>query len=370
MTRSLVGLMGALLSAALLSGCSIIEHVVNDANQVHRVSLTTEQTTAKAADGAYENLYPKRPEYPVTCKEDCYPPHPDVVCETPAEHCQYQGQRPDFDSDTGFDIHWLGHATFKITSPDGQVFLFDPVSEEFDWPINWAHELTGGFTRETPQWLSEHAQNKVDAVLYSHLHYDHFNKADIKALGADPTYFVHLDTADYLPTAGLKIMEVDWFASHQMGATRVQAMPAHHFNSRYWVPFIYNDDEQALWGGWLLESEGKTLFFAGDTGYSEHFKEINRQVGDIDICLMPIASYHHDTHGRWYRYVHTTPEDTLIAAQELGCKVVIPWGYGNKSWKMGDRSTHAPLLRLLKMQQDLEIEIPLLILNEGDRVAL
>jgi len=260
MTRSLVRLFAVLLSTALFSGCSIIEHVVNDANQVHRVSRTTEQDpqfTQKAADGAYQNLYPKRPEYPVTCAEDCYPPHPDVVCESAGENCRYQGERPDIAATTGFKVHWIGHATFKITSPDGQLFLFDPVSEEFDWPINWAHELTGGFTREAPEWLPQPTEQQIDAVLYSHLHYDHFNKADIKRLGADPTYFVHLGTADYFPTAGLNIMEVDWFASHQMGATKVQSIPAHHFNGRYWVPFLYSDDEQALWGGWLLENQGK-----------------------------------------------------------------------------------------------------------------
>ncbi len=118
-------------------------------------------------------------------------------------------------------------------------------------------------------------------------------------------------------------------------------VPAHHFNSRK----LFDDFNRALWGAWLIEHNGKKLFFAGDTGYSAHFSDIQQRYGDIDICLLPIASYYHETDGAWYRYVHTTPEDALTAAEELNCKVMIPWGYGNGSWQMGDHSSHSALLR-------------------------
>ena len=49
---------------------------------------------------------------------------------------------------------------------------------------------------------------------------------------------------------------------------------------------------------------------------------------------------------------------------------MIPWGYGNGSWQMGDISSHSPLLRLLHMQRQLNSQVPLLILNEGDSVQL
>jgi len=361
----------------LISSCSIVDHVQGDTNQVHRIQPTTGGTN-KATDGRYENLFPKLADYPLTCSENCYAPHQDVACDEPAEQCHYIGKSatevaanldPQL-TNSGFEVHWLGHASFLVTTANGQQFLFDPVSDEFDWPVNWAHELTGGFTRQTPQWPASKTLSKVDAVLYSHLHYDHFNKADIKKIGNQPTYFVHLDTAEHLPAANLTVKEMDWFTHTEVGDTRVHALPAHHFNSRIWVPFIYDDNEQALWGGWLLEHNGKTLFFAGDTGYSKHFETINDTYGAIDVCLIPIASYHHETQGKWYRYVHTTPEDALQAAIDLDCRVMIPWGYGNTSWKMGDKSTHAPLLRLLNMKKEVAEDLPLLILNEGENVLL
>jgi L-ascorbate metabolism protein UlaG (beta-lactamase superfamily) len=67
--------------------------------------------------------------------------------------------------------------------------------------------------------------------------------------------------------------------------------------------------------------------------------------------------------------VHTTPEDAVIAAQELNCKVVIPWGYGNASWKMGDKTSHSALFRLLHMKEQLKTDIPWYVLNEGDSVS-
>lgn len=357
----------ALLS---LQACSIL----GDTNEVTRV-VPSEGATQKAEDGRYENLYPKRPTYPVTCEEDCYLPHPLVECQQMregayGEDCLFVGENNQPGLETGFVVKWLGHASFLVTTPDQKQFLFDPVSNDFDRPVNWAFHLIGGHRRQRPHWPDEEQLQSIDAVLYSHLHYDHFSKRDIRAMGNQPTYFVHLDTASYLPRRGLSIYEMDWFTSVDINETRIHAVPAHHFNSRIWIPFIYNDDEKALWGGWILEQGGKTLFYAGDTGYSQHFKRIHEQYGDIDVCLIPIASYHHDKHSRWYRYVHTTPEDTLVAAQELNCKVLIPWGYGNASWQMGDHSSHAPLIRLFNMYDRMESEVPLYILNEGDSVQL
>ena len=118
----------------------------------------------------------------------------------------------------------------------------------------------------------------------------------------------------------------------------------------------------------MLETQGKTLFFAGDTGYSPHFKSIAERFGNIDVCLLPIASYFSENDPKWYREVHTTPEDALTAAKDLGCRVVVPWGYGNRSWRMGDKTSHSALFRLLHMNDKLNNDIPLYLLNEDEEV--
>lgn len=353
----------ALMLGAGLTACAV----------PNRVSVVSEGGLLPSlVEGRYSNLYRGKQQYPHTCSEDCYPVREELQCETPspASACRYVGARPGLKDKTGFSLQWHGHASFSITTPDGKQLLIDPVSEQFDWPVNWAHSLFGGSSRVAPPTLGVAEFARADAVLYSHLHYDHFNKRDLEKVGANAEFLVPPGMADYFPDQGYLIKEVYWFSSVKIGDTEIQGMPAHHFNSRYWVPFIYDDHEKALWSGWLLKHGGKTLFFAGDTGYSRHFADIRARVGAIDICLLPIASYHHATEGAWYRHVHTTPEDALAAAKDLGCKLLIPWGYGKHSWGMGDISSHAPLQRLLKEYPAQGQDIPLLILNEGERVAL
>lgn len=358
--------MGVLLSGALLlTACStpnkVQRHLGKDA--------VIQQFTEGEHKGTYRNLYRtpvEQRQYPANCEADCYPAHQAVECKTPGQDCRYTGVQQAPVLTSGFRLQWLGHASFLVNTPDGQQLLFDPVFGQFDWPVNWAQHFAGIIKRPYTPTLSAEQLAATDAVLYSHLHYDHFSHASIEQIGNSPTYYLPLGMADYMPEAGYNIVEQAWYSHSQQGELNIHLVPAHHFNSRK----LFNDQNQAMWGGWLLEHNGKTLFFAGDTGYSAHFKDIQQKYGDIDICLLPIASYHHETEGDWYRYVHTTPEDALIAANELGCKVMIPWGYGNASWQMGDISSHSPLLRLLHMQQQLDSQVPLLILNEGDSVQL
>ena len=355
------------LALLLIAGCTS-----NTVQRIESADSVVKYRKAKSDDvpRRFGNLYPGKKEYPTTCTENCYPASELVQCQAPAENCRFVGTQQPPQPDSGFAVRWLGHASFYIQSPDGSKLLLDPVSGQFDWPVNWAFYLTENFNRKTPSWPTRGEMGDIDAVLYSHIHYDHFNKDDIAAIGTGAEYFAPLNFAEHFPEDGYRINEMAWYASKSLGEMAVHFVPAHHFSSRIWVPYLYEDNDMTLWGGWVLEHQGRKLFFAGDTGYSDHFKDINKRYGDMDVCLMPIASYFHKENGEWYRYVHTTPEDALIAAKELGCKTMIPWGYGNASWKMGDHSSHSALLRLLKVHEDMQSDIPLHILNEGDEVAL
>lgn len=355
-----------IISFVLLVGCSVSNHVTH----VEQTTSIIKYQKNTASSVRFSNLYPENKSYPVTCTENCYQASPMLECETPGENCRFIGKNLKPKVNTGFSFRWLGHASFYIKSPEGSSLLLDPVSEQFDWPVNWAFKLTAGFFRNDPVWPSASEIDDVDAVLYSHIHYDHFNKDDIRKIGKNAQYFSPLGFAKHFPNDGYNINEMAWFSKKKLVELTINFVPAHHFSNRIWLPYIYEDNDESLWGGWIIEHQGQRIFFAGDTGYSKHFKDIQQRYGDMDVCLMPIASYYHKENGAWYRYVHTTPEDALIAAQELNCKVMIPWGYGNASWKMGDHSSHSALLRLLHMHKKMNSKIPLYILNEGEEVIL
>ncbi len=358
--------LSGLFAAILLTACSS----PNSVNVIAGIGTVTPLKTQGEQAGRYQNLYPGNKQYPTTCSGNCYAASEQLVCDDTNSQCQYQAKQTVPTINSGFTVRWLGHASFYIKSPNGEQLLIDPVKDQFDSPVDLAFKLTGGIYRKPGFWPTRTELSNLDAVLYSHIHYDHFNKADIEEIGNAPRYLVPLGFADNFPTGGFNISEMAWYANTQINDLTIHALPAHHFSSRILVPFIYDDHNKDLWNGWLLEQSGQTLFFAGDTGYSKHFQDIKQKYGEIDVCLMPIASYYHEQDGKWYRYVHTTPEDALNAAKELSCKVMIPWGYGNSSWQMGDHSSHSALLRLLHMYKVMNEPVPLYILNEGEQVQL
>ncbi|KZN38529.1 hypothetical protein N480_12815 [Pseudoalteromonas luteoviolacea S2607] len=340
-------------------------------NKVERLTSSTEVKYKKTEGYTHQfaNTYKRPKSYPQTCEHDCYPSSEDIQCQSDMEQCKYVGSNPalSVEDANAFSIRWLGHASFVITTPTNETILVDPVTKQFDWPIDWAFtNLAGGFYRQLPPRAAKEEMASVQAVVYSHIHYDHFNKSDIEQIGNNAKYLTPLNFADYFPTGGYDIVEMPWYSSYSVGESKLHFVPAHHFSNRIVIPFITNDDDETLWGGWLLENKDKKVFFAGDTGYSGHFKDIHKVYGDIDVCLIPIASYHHEEHGAWYRNVHLTPEDALVAAEDLNCGVMIPWGYGNSSWKMGDHTSHSALFRLLHMKEQLDSKVPLYILNEGE----
>lgn len=354
------------VAALLIAGCTVKNNVtrIEQADSIIKYRESID-------DKRFANLYPEKKSYPITCSADCYQEVEQVQCEINSEHCKFVGEQNATSINTGFNIQWLGHASFYIQSADGSKLLIDPVSKQFDWPVNWGFRLSEGFNRTEPNWLAPSEFSDIDAVMYSHIHYDHFNKDDIKRIGNQPEYLVPLAFGEHFPDNNYKVNEMAWFSTKTINQNlKVSFVPAHHFSSRIWVPFLYEDNDKSLWGGWVLEHQNKRMFFAGDTGYSKHFSDIQQRYGDMDVCLMPIASYYHPENGEWYRYVHTTPEDALTAAKELNCKVMIPWGYGNSSWKMGDHSSHSPLIRLLNMHKQMNSDIPLHILNEGESIRL
>src|SRR5438067_5843718 len=66
---------------------------------------------------------------------------------------------------------WIGHATFLLQSTRGNL-LIDPIFSERTSPLRWA-----GPRRVHPPGIALDALPRIDAVLVSHDHYDHFDAA-------------------------------------------------------------------------------------------------------------------------------------------------------------------------------------------------
>jgi L-ascorbate metabolism protein UlaG (beta-lactamase superfamily) len=88
------------------------------------------------------------------------------------------------------------------------------------------------------------------------------------------------------------VRELDWWDKIQFNDTlNVTFVPAQHFSARGLF-----DRQKCLWGGYMIESRGCRVYFAGDTGYSTHFSDIRNRLGSPDIAMLGIGAYE----PRWF----------------------------------------------------------------------
>lgn len=221
---------------------------------------------------------------------------------------------------------WLGHATVLLQM-QGLNVLTDPVFSERPSPVSWL-----GPRRRTPPALSLAALPPVDVVLISHDHFDHLDLPSLQALaqqpGGEPLFVVPLGNAALLREAGIsRISEMDWWDAltlpSKAGALplRLRCVPVQHWSNRNPL----GARNQRLWSGFVIGDGQRQALFAGDTGYTDDFREIARRLGRIDFAMLPIGAYEPRD---FLRPQHINPEEAVRIHRELGARLSmgIHWG--------------------------------------------
>src|SRR6267378_260817 len=101
------------------------------------------------------------------------------------------------------EVHWLGQATFKITTPGGKVIVIDPF-------------VTGN--PKTPADQKDLAKlGKVDLILVTHGHGDHVGTAGRNDGGSDLADLAKRSGAKVFGPAGLiqTLIEIGWLTAEQ-----------------------------------------------------------------------------------------------------------------------------------------------------------
>jgi L-ascorbate metabolism protein UlaG (beta-lactamase superfamily) len=215
-------------------------------------------------------------------------------------------------------VTFIGHSTFLIRFA-GLTVLTDPIFSRRCSPVSFA-----GPSRVRPPGLALQNLPKIDVILLSHNHYDHCDLPSLRKLRKrfpEAKIVTTLGNAPYLAKKRLfGAVELDWWQAHEMGETKITAVPARHFAAR-WL----NDWNETLWAGFMLEHEGTRIYFAGDTGYTKFFTEIAARLGSPDLALLPIGAYE----PRWFMGpVHMNPQDAVQAFADLGAKQAIGMHFG------------------------------------------
>jgi L-ascorbate metabolism protein UlaG (beta-lactamase superfamily) len=123
------------------------------------------------------------------------------------------------------------------------------------------------------------------------------------------------------PLGFARMHELDWWDAIALGeALKVTFVPAQHFSARGLF-----DRRRSLWGGYVIESRGRRVYFGGDTGYSTHFADIKARLGAPDVALLGIGSYE----PRWFmRPIHMNPAEAVRAHRDLGARRSIGMHFG------------------------------------------
>jgi len=123
-----------------------------------------------------------------------------------------------------------------------------------------------------------------------------------------------------------------WQSAHLSPEIIIHSVPAQHGSGR--TPFDRNDSH---WCGWVLQILNKTIYFAGDTGYSPSFTDIQEQFGRLDVAILPIGAYS----PRWLmKPVHLDPKDAVEAHCDLKSRLSIACHWG--TFKLTDEPVDEP----------------------------
>lgn len=236
-------------------------------------------------------------------------------------------------------VIWLGHASFFIRFM-GFTMVTDPCL--LDLPL---------LKRRAPLPVAVKEMGRIDFILVSHFHRDHFDKASIKELlrhSPDITFLFPLKGRHLIDACGGgQGQEAGWFQKYNTaGGLEILFLPSRHWNRR-----ALHDFNRELWGSFLLRGGGWSLYFAGDTAQGGHFRAIKALFGPVDLCLMPIGCYNPPN---IMKDAHMNPEEAVRAANDLGCRRFIPMHYGTYDLTDEPRSEPIQLLRRLNRESRLE----------------
>lgn len=256
-------------------------------------------------------------------------------------------------------VTFINHATVLLQA-DGVNVLTDPIYSDRASPVSFV-----GPHRVRPPGIRFEDLPPIDVVVVSHNHYDHMDLPTLRRLEAahHPLFVVGLGNRELLKGEGFqRVEELDWWQSAKEGppGLKVTAVPAQHRSNRG-----LTDQEETLWAGYVLETSGGPVLFAGDTGLGPHFQRIAERFGPMRLSVLPIGAFR----PRVIHPVHMGPEQALEAHRVLRSSTSVAMHYGTFPMAFDGQDEAKYLLLRLLLKEEVRPRFWALGFGEGRDVA-
>ena len=212
--------------------------------------------------------------------------------------------------DRGVFAAWIGHSTVLLKI-DGITVLTDPVfSDRVGIAIG---PLTLGLKRIVEPALRTADLPKIDLILLSHAHMDHFDIRSLRRLeNRQTTVITAANTSDLLRVGryGL-VQELRWGERAKAGPLELTAFEVNHWGARM------RTDTHRGYNGYTIEAGRYRVLFGGDTAATALFRNLKKH-RPFDLAIMPVGAYN-----PWIHY-HCTPEQAWQMAGDAGFEFFFP----------------------------------------------
>jgi len=201
---------------------------------------------------------------------------------------------------SGNAVRWLGHSTVVIRL-DGQGVLTDPV----------VRERVMHLRRRVA--VDDDALHGLDAVIVSHIHYDHLDLPSLDRIDRALPIVVPQNAGGLVKRRGFRdVREVQAGDELELGRLRIHVTHAEH------APCRRPGTGRTPALGYALEGT-RSVYFAGDT---DLFAEMSG-LGPVDAALLPVAGW-----GPRLPAGHLDPHRAAEAVLLLQARIAIPihWG--------------------------------------------
>ena len=208
-------------------------------------------------------------------------------------------------------IEWLGHGSFAFTSCEGKNILFDP------W-ISTNPKCPGKYKKKS-------CFGKVELILWTHGHVDHFMLRDAEELIAEynPKVVAPWELSFFIKSE-IPLADTQTFVLGNKGATadfngiKITMVEAFHSAGAQLTGFEGTNRFVGEAVGYVIEFEnGLKVYHSGDTSLAGDMKSIIGDYYKPDIAILPIGGVF--TMG---------PDEAAYACKLIGSNVVIPEHFG------------------------------------------